>query len=188
MSGQAKSGKTSQPGLNFESEWPLELSEEVRTPNTDRLPIIPDRVEIAELFAAEDVLEGLAFRTLYETGLREAEFLALTKDQLADGFLEVAGRRVLLTGETLKELNQLAEGPTLFGWTEKELRKRLWDRARQTGLINRYNPIDRKLLPSMFRHACGVHLVENGMDIFALHVLLGHHSIYTSFRVAEMAV
>jgi len=80
------------------------------------------------------------------------------------------------------------EGPTLFGWTEKELRKRLWDRARQTGLINRYNPIDRKLLPSMFRHACGVHLVENGMDIFALHVLLGHHLIYTSFRVAEMAV
>lgn len=185
MSGDAKPGQTA---LNFEKEWPLELSEEVRTPNTDRLPIIPDRVEIAELFATEDVLEGLAFRTLYETGLREAEFLALAKDQLADGFLNVAGRRVLLRPETLKELNQLADGPTLFGWSDKELRKRLWERARQTGLINRYNPIDRKLMPSMFRHACGVHLVENGMDIFVLHVLLGHHSIYTSFRVAEMAV
>jgi len=98
MSGKAKSGKTE---LNFEKEWPLELSEEVRTPNTDRLPIIPDRVEIAELFATEDALERLAFRTLYETGLREAEFLALTKDQLAEGFLEVAGRRVLLRPETL---------------------------------------------------------------------------------------
>ena len=189
MSGDAKPRKSSQTGLNFESEWPLELSEEVRTPNTDRLPIIPDRVEIAELFATEDVLEGLAFRTLYETGLREAEFLALTKDQLGDGFLNVAGRRVLLRPETLKELSELGElDAKLFGWEEKELRKRLRDRARQTGLINRYDPIERKLMPSMFRHACGVHLVENGMDIFVLHVLLGHHSIYTSFRVAEMAV
>jgi len=186
MSGDAKAGN---PPLNFEKEWPLELSEEVRTPNTDRLPIIPDRVEIAELFATEDALESLAFRTLYETGLREAEFLALNKGQLAEGFLNVAGRRVLLRPETLKELNELAElDPSLFGWEEAELRKRLRDRARKTGLINRYEPIERKLMPSMFRHACGVHLVENGMDIFVLHVLLGHHSIYTSFRVAEMAV
>ena len=188
MSGEATTGETA---LNFEKEWPLELSEEVRTPNTDRLPIIPDRVEIAELFATEDALEQLAFRTLYETGLREAEFLALSKDQLADGFLNVAGRRVLLRPETLKELNELAgleNGSSLFGWETAELRKRLRDRARQTGLINRYEPIDRKLMPSMFRHACGVHLVEGGMDIFVLHVLLGHHSIYTSFRVAEMAV
>ena len=67
MSGEATTEETA---LNFEKEWPLELSEEVRTPNTDRLPIIPDRVEIAEFFATEDALESLAFRTL----LHEAEF------------------------------------------------------------------------------------------------------------------
>jgi len=174
--------------LRFDQEWPLELSDEVPTPNPDRMPIVPDRVEIAALLASEDALEQLAFRTLYETGLRELEFLQLGPEQLRDGFLEVAGRRVLLRGETLRELGQLPVGTRLFGWETAELRKRLRARARKTGLIKRYDGTDRKLMPAMFRHACGVHLVENGMDIFALHVLLGHSSIYTSFRVAEMAV
>ncbi len=174
--------------IRFDQEWPLELTDEVLTPNTDRMPIIPDRVEIAALLASEEALEQLAFRTLYETALREAEFLQLSHDQLKDGFLAVAGRRVLIREETLRELHQLPEGARLFGWDTAELRKRLRARARKTGLIKRYDGMDRKLMPSMFRHACGVHLVESGMDIFALHALLGHSSIYTSFRVAEMAV
>ena len=174
--------------LRFDQEWPLELSDEVVTANTDRMPIVPDRVEIAALLAGEDVLERLAFRTLYETGLREAEFLDLSREQLKNGFLEVAGRRVLIREETLGELHQLPEGAKLFGWEAAELRKRLRARARKTGLIKRYDGTDRRLMPAMFRHACGVHLIENGMDIFALHVLLGHSSIYTSFRVAEIAV
>lgn len=186
MSGDEKSAKTEL--VPFAKEWPLELSDEVLTPNADRMPIIPDRGEIAALLASEDALEQLAFRTLYETGLRESEFLGLGREQLRDGFLEVAGRQVLLRGETFQGLGQLPEGPRLFGWETAELRKRLRARARKTGLIKRYDGLDRKLMPAMFRHACGVHLVENGMDIFALHVLLGHSSIYTSFRVAEMAV
>lgn len=173
--------------MRFEEEWPLELGGEVPTASIDRMPILPDRVEIAALFGGPDPLENLAFRTLYETGLREAEFLQLGRSQLRDGFLEVAGRRVMVREETLRELHQLAE-ERLFGWDVAELRKRLRARARQTGLIKRYEGMDRKLVPTMFRHAFGVHLVENGMDIFALHVLLGHYSIYTSFRVAEMAV
>ncbi|ODT79866.1 hypothetical protein ABS71_00875 [bacterium SCN 62-11] len=186
MSGDEKSAKNGQ--IPFAKEWPLELSDEVITPNPDRMPIIPDRVEIAALLSGEDALDRLAFRTLYESGLREAEFLQLSREQLKDGYLEVAGRQVLVREQTLRELNGLPEGPTLFGWNTTELRKRLRARARQTGLIKRYEWIDRKLMPAMFRHACGAHLVENGMDIFALHVLLGHSSIYTSFRVAEMAV
>ncbi len=172
--------------IPFAEEWPVELTDEVVTPSADRMPLLPDRVEIAAVFAVCDPLERLAFQTLYETGLREVEFLQLSRQQLKDGFLEVAGRRVLIGEETLRGLHQLPEG--LFGWETAELRKRLRARARQTGLIKRYDGIDRKLMPSMFRHACGVHLVENGMDIFALHVLLGHSSIYTTFRVAEMAV
>ena len=186
MSGDEKEDQNEQ--IPFAKEWPLELSDEVATPNPDRLPIVPDRVEIAALLASEDALEQLGFRTLYETGLREAEFLGLGREQLRDGFLEVGGRLVLIREETLRELHQLPEGARLFGWDTAELRKRLRARARKTGLIKRYDWIDRKLMPAMFRHACGVHLVENGMDIFALHVLLGHSSIYTSFRVAEMAV
>ena len=186
MSGEEQSAKDGQ--MPFGKEWPLELSDEVITPNADRMPIIPDRVEIAALLSGEDALDRLAFRTLYESGLREAEFLQLAREQLKEGYLEVAGRQVLVREETLRELNGLPEGPTLFGWNTTELRKRLRARARQTGLIKRYEWIDRKLMPAMFRHACGVHLVEGGMDIFALHVLLGHSSIYTTFRVAEMAV
>lgn len=172
--------------IRFAEEWPLELGAEVGTANPDRMPVIPDRGEISAILASPDPLESLAFRTLYESGMREAEFLQLGRGQLEDGFLNVAGRRVLIREETLGELHQLGDG--LFGWDVAELRKRLRARARATGLIKRYEGMDRKLLPSMFRHVCGVHLVENGMDIFALHVLLGHSSIYTSFRVAEMAV
>lgn len=186
MPGDAKEGQNEQ--IPFAKEWPLELSDEVATPNPDRLPIVPDRTEIAALLASEDALEQLAFRVLYESGLREGEFLGLGREQLRDGFLEAGGRRVLIREETLRELHQLPEGVRLFGWDTVELRKRLRARARKTGLIKRYDGLDRKLVPAMFRHACGVHLVENGMDIFALHVLLGHSSIYTSFRVAEMAV
>ena len=53
--------------LTLDEEWPLELGEEVANPSRDRLPIVPDRVELAELFATEDELEQLAFRTLYES-------------------------------------------------------------------------------------------------------------------------
>ena len=182
------------PELRFAEEWALELAGEVSTPHIHRLPIIPDRVEIAELVASDDPLESLAFRTLYETGMREAEFLELSKDQLADGFLNVASRQVLLTPKTLRQLNELAEGAgakkdaKIFGWEVAELRKRLRARARKTGLMDRYEPIGRKLMPSVLRHACGVHLVENGMDIYLLHALLGYSSIYTSFRIQEMAV
>ena len=71
-----KEGNKGESGLlRFDQEWPLELGGEVGTPSIDRMPIVPDRVEIAELLASPDPLEGLAFRTLYETGLREAEFL-----------------------------------------------------------------------------------------------------------------
>ena len=173
--------------MRFDEEWPLELGGEVATASIDRMPILPNRVELAALFGGSDPLENLAFRTLYETGLREAEFLQLSREHFRDGFLEVAGRRVLIREETLRELHQLAE-ERLFGWDVAELRKRLRARGRQTGLIKRYEGMDRKLVPAVFRHAFGVHLVENGMDIFAIRVLLGHFSIYTSFRVAEMAV
>jgi len=180
------------PELRFAEEWALELAGEVITPSKDRLPIIPDRVEIAELVASEDEREKLAFRTLYETGMRESEFLELGKDQLADGFLSVAGRKVLITPKTLTQLNQLADSTKkdakIFGWEVAELRKRLRARARKTGLMDRYEPIDRKLMPAVFRHACGVHLVENGMDIYLLKALLGYSSIYTSFRIQQMAV
>ena len=79
--------------LTLDEEWPLELGEEVANPSRDRLPIVPDRVELAELFATEDELEQLAFRTLYESGLREAEFLALSREQLHEDFLDVGARR-----------------------------------------------------------------------------------------------
>lgn len=186
-SGTSRASEDDKDLLRFDQEWPLELGGEVGTANIDRLPIVPDRVEIAALLASPDPLEGLAFRTLYETGLRESEFLQLGREHLKEGFLEVAGRRVLIREETLGELHRLA-GKRLFEWDVAELRKRLRGRARATGLSKRYEGMNRKLVPAMFRHACGVHLVENGMDIFALKVLLGHSSIYTSFRVAEMAV
>lgn len=186
-SGTSRASEDDKDLLRFDQEWPLELGGEVGTANIDRFPIVPDRVEIAALLASPDPLEGLAFRTLYETGLRESEFLQLGREHLKEGFLEVAGRRVLIREETLGELHRLA-GKRLFEWDMAELRKRLRGRARATGLSKRYEGMNRKLVPAMFRHACGVHLVENGMDIFALKVLLGHSSIYTSFRVAEMAV
>ena len=187
-SGTSRASEDDKDLLRFDQEWPLELGGEVGTANIDRFPIVPDRVEIAALLASPDPLEGLAFRTLYETGLRESEFLQLGREHLKEGFLEVAGRRVLIREETLGELHRLA-GKRLFEWDMAELRKRLRGRARATGLSKRYEGMNRKLVPAMFRHACGVHLLENGMDIFALKVLLGHSSsIYTSFRVAEMAV
>ena len=115
-----KEGAKGESGLlRFDQEWPLELGGEVATPSIDRMPIIPDRVEIAELLASPDPLEGLAFRTLYETGLREAEFLQLDREQLRDGFLEVAGRRMLIREETLGELHRLPE-KRLFEWNVAE--------------------------------------------------------------------
>ena len=173
--------------LTLDEEWPLELGEEVANPSRDRLPIVPDRVELAELFATEDELEQLAFRTLYESGLREAEFLALSREQLHEDFLDVAGRKALIGKDTMAQLHQLTNEGSLFGWEQAELRKRLRARARKTGLIERYEPIQRKLLPSMFRHAYAVHRLENGMDVFMVRALLGISSVYTAFKAAEMA-
>ena len=117
--------------LTLDEEWPLELGEEVANPSRDRLPIVPDRVELAELFATEDELEQLAFRTLYESGLREAEFLALSREQLHEDFLDVAGRKALIGQGTMAQLHQLTNEGSLFGWEQAELRKRLRARARK---------------------------------------------------------
>ena len=44
MPGDGKQDKNEQ--IPFAKEWPLELSDEVASPNPDRLPIVPDRTRL----------------------------------------------------------------------------------------------------------------------------------------------
>ena len=66
------------------------------TPCGDRLPLVVSRDEISVLLATGDELEKLAWQTLYATGLRETEFLALSSDNLKDDHLVAADRQVMI--------------------------------------------------------------------------------------------
>ena len=169
------------------TEWLAELGEEVPHPSLDRLPLVLGRGEMTEILATGSELEQLAWQALYSSGVREAEFLALAPEDLKDDHLVAAGRLVLMDLKCLARLRQL-EGKTLFPWTMEELRKRLRKAARATGVMERFERSGRTLLPSVFRHAYAGHRIENGMDLLTLKNLLGHASLWTTFKLNEVAI
>ncbi len=158
--------------------------------------------EVEALLAAPDVATPLGLRdramleTLYATGVRVSELVGLTRDRLRldPGFIQVVGKR---EKERLVPIGRAA-----MHWLERYLevaRPRL-DRQRRPELFlnHRGGRLTRQgfwkilrghgltagvrshLSPHVLRHSFATHLVENGADLRAVQMMLGHASLTTT--------
>jgi len=158
--------------------------------------------EIEALLAAPDTNQPLGLRdramleTLYATGLRVSELVGLTVDRvrLDPGFVRVVGkgrkeRLVPLGGAAAAwiEHYQLRSRPGLDRHRAPELflnhrgrpltRQGFWKILRQHGQTA---GIRSQLSPHVVRHSFATHLVENGADLRAVQMMLGHVSLTTT--------
>lgn len=158
--------------------------------------------EVDALLAAPDTSTPLGLRdramieTLYATGLRVSELVRLKVDRvrLDPGFVRVVGkgrkeRLVPLGGAAAAwiERYQLQARPTLDRHRAPELflnhrghpltRQGFWKILRRHGLTA---GIRSQLSPHVLRHSFATHLVENGADLRAVQMMLGHSSLTTT--------
>jgi integrase/recombinase XerD len=158
--------------------------------------------EVESLLAAPDPSTALGLRdramleTLYATGLRVSELVGLTMDRtrLDPGFVRVVGKG---RKERLVPL-----GLSAIGWIERYLEsaRTQLDRDRRPELFLNFRggPLTRqgvwkilrrhataadirsRLTPHVLRHSFATHLVDNGADLRAVQMMLGHASLTTT--------
>jgi len=175
----------------------------IRSPSLwQTVPHILNPAEIEALLAAPDTSTTLGlrdramFETLYATGLRVSELVGLTVDRvrLDPGFVRIVGKG---RKERLVPL-----GLAAIDWIERysEGGRALLDRDRRPelflnhrgGVLTRQGfwkilrrqaektEIRTPLSPHVIRHSFATHLVENGADLRAVQMMLGHSSLTTT--------
>jgi integrase/recombinase XerD len=166
------------------------------------VPHVLTAEEIEALLAAPDTATPLGLRdramleTLYATGLRVSELVALTRDRLRldPGYLRVIGKgrkeRVVPLGDSAVDwLERYLEGaraeldcrqrPEVFlnHRGGKLTRQGFWKILRGHAVAA---GIASAISPHIVRHSFATHLVENGADLRAVQMMLGHASLTTT--------
>ena len=178
--------------------------ERVESPRLGRpLPTSMTEREVESLLEAPELATVLGHRdrcmleTLYATGLRVSELVALTLDQvnLRQGVVRVIGkgskeRLVPLGEEATSWLETYVTGARLDLLKSRRsdavfitsrgsamTRQAIWY------LIKRYAKkagISARMSPHTLRHAFATHLLNNGADLRVVQMLLGHSDISTT--------
>ncbi len=158
--------------------------------------------EVEALLSAPDTSTPLGVRdramleTLYATGLRVSELVGLPLDRLRldPGFVRVLGKggkeRLVPVGDSaLAWLERWIDGPRRD--IDRQLRPEVFLNARG-GRLTRQGfwkilkghgvtaGIRSPLSPHVVRHSFATHLVENGADLRAVQMMLGHTSLTTT--------
>lgn len=158
--------------------------------------------EVEALLSAPDTSTPLGVRdramleTLYATGLRVSELVGLPLDRLRldPGFVRVLGKggkeRLVPVGDSaLAWLERWIDGPRRE--IDRQLRPEVFLNARG-GRLTRQGfwkilkahgvtaGIRSPLSPHVVRHSFATHLVENGADLRAVQMMLGHTSLTTT--------
>ncbi|MEO0115658.1 MAG: site-specific tyrosine recombinase XerD [candidate division WOR-3 bacterium] len=145
----------------------------------------------------KDLRAWAMFETLYATGVRVSELLALkvTDISLAEGFVRVMGKgskeRVVPLGKlaikALKEYLQIARPKLLKGKTSEYLflnnRGQRLSRMGFWKILKEYlkkAKINKSVTPHTFRHSFATHLLEGGANLRAVQEMLGHANIVTT--------
>ena len=181
---------------------PLEL---IEAPKIGRK--LPDTLSVSEINLVVntiDLSDSNAIRnraiieTLYSCGLRVSELTALKISDLFfdEGFIKVTGKgnkqRFVPIGKlTQKHINlyknqvritmkiDIASNDTLFlNRRGKQLtRAMIFTIVKNLGEKSK---IEKSISPHTFRHSFATHLIENGADLRAIQMMLGHESITTT--------
>lgn len=192
---------------DFRADNPMEL---IETPKIGRkLPDTLSVEEIDKLIEAVDLtkLEGsfnigernrAMLETLYGCGLRVSELITLKISDLffEEGFVKITGKGnkqrfvpissatqkyILLYKNTVRNQLFIQKGfeDTLFlnrrgrGLTRAMVFTIIKDLAQKIQL-------NKTISPHTFRHSFATHLLENGADLRAIQLMLGHESITTT--------
>jgi len=181
---------------------PLEL---IEAPKIGRK--LPDTLSVSEInlvVKTIDLSDSNAIRnraiieTLYSCGLRVSELTALKISDLFfdEGFIKVTGKgnkqRFVPIGKlTQKHINlyknqvritmkiDIASNDTLF----LNRRGKQLTRAMIFTIVKKLGEkakIQKSISPHTFRHSFATHVLENGADLRAIQMMLGHESITTT--------
>jgi len=191
--------------LIFENYLNSNPLERIEAPKIGRkLPDILSVGEIDLIVSAIDLSESNGERnraiieTLYSCGLRVSELTALKISDLffEEGFIKVTGkggkqRFVPIGPLTQKYINlykdqvrismkiEAAFNDTLFlNRRGKQLSRAMIFTIVKT--LGEKAEIQKKISPHTFRHSFATHLLENGADLRAIQMMLGHESITTT--------
>ena len=191
--------------LIFENYLNSNPLERIEAPKIGRK--LPDTLSVGEIdliVSAIDLSESNGERnraiieTLYSCGLRVSELTALKISDLffEEGFIKVTGkgdkqRFVPIGPLTQKYINlykdqvrismkiEAAFNDTLFlNRRGKQLSRAMIFTIVKT--LGEKAEIQKKISPHTFRHSFATHLLENGADLRAIQMMLGHESITTT--------
>ncbi len=186
----------------YRETTPLEL---IEIPKVGRkLPDTLSTEEIDRLIGAIDLSKNEGERnramleTLYSCGLRVSELVALKLSDLffEEGFVKVTGKgnkqRFVPIGEaTQKYIVLYKESIRNHQVIKKGFEDTLFLNRRGSGLTRamvftiikelavKIN-LQKTISPHTFRHSFATHLLENGADLRAIQMMLGHESITTT--------
>ncbi len=167
----------------------------------DKLPEVLSEEEVGRLLAEfRTVQYRVFFTTLYATGLRIGEALALeTRDiDACRGVVHVRHgkggrpRLVMLSPRLLRVLRaywgqERPPAPFLFS-SQKTGRPICRDAAREAlRRAARAAGLEKYITPHVLRHSFATHLLEGGTDLRTIQVLLGHSNIRTTTVYARVS-
>ncbi len=165
---------------------------------------LADYLEPEQVHAMLDVAtrcnyrDYLIVRTMWETGMRASEVLAVTPTDIEqkNGIITITNakggkeRRVILKKETVDELvsyvahNSIENDAQLFPLK----RRQLYNIVKKYGTLANIGP---DVHPHTLRHSFAINLVRHNTDIRRVQMLLGHSSlnvtsVYLQFKESDL--
>jgi len=165
---------------------------------------LADYLEPEQVHAMLDVAstcnyrDYLIVRTMWETGMRASEVLAVTPSDIEqkNGIITITNakggkeRRVILKKETVNELvsyvaqNNIENDVKLFSLK----RRQLYNIVKKYGSLAGVSP---DVHPHTLRHSFAINLVRHNTDIRRVQMLLGHStldvtSVYLQFKESDL--
>ncbi len=187
---------------DYRKDSPMELLETPRIgrklPDTLSIEDIDNLINAIDLSKPEGERNRAMLETLYGCGLRVSELVTLKISDLFfdEGFIKITGKgnkqRFVPIGEVTKKYINLYKNlvrnhlviqkgheDTLF----LNRRGKQLTRAMIFTIIKELTikiSLHKKISPHTFRHSFATHLLENGADLRAIQLMLGHESITTT--------
>lgn len=187
---------------DYRKDNPMDLMEAPRLgrklPDTLSITDIDRMIAVAEMDITFGRRNACILETLYGCGLRVSELTSLRLSDLffEEGFVRVVGKgnktrfvpvgdatiniinRFILHDRNLSPITKGFEDTLFLNRRGKALtRAMIFTIIRQ---LAEQIELQKKISPHTFRHSFATHLLENGADLRAIQLMLGHESITTT--------